>query len=74
MSAKKHNFKFCKKCKQEINFGEYKAHKRMGTKYHKNFLVSMDHNDKRIKIKYQNTHAWNFGLDERISRCGHTSF
>ena len=54
MSAKKHNFKFCKKCKQEINFGEYKAHKRMGTKYHKNFLVSMDHNDKRIKIKYSN--------------------
>ena len=54
MSAKKHNFKFCKKCKQEINFGEYKEHRRMGTKYHNDFLVSMDHNDKRIKIKYSN--------------------
>jgi len=39
MSAKKFNFKFCKKCKQEVNFGEYKEHRRMGTKYHNDFLA-----------------------------------
>jgi len=54
MSAKKHNFKFCRKCKQEINFGEYKAHKRLSAKYRNNFLESIDFNDGRIKIKYSN--------------------
>lgn len=54
MSAKKHNFKFCRKCKQEVNFGEYKKHKRLSAKYRNNFLESMDHSDKRIKIKYFN--------------------
>ena len=54
MSAKEHNFKFCRKCKQEVNFGEYKEHERLSAKYRNNFLVSIDHNDKRVKIKYSN--------------------
>ena len=54
MSAKEHNFKFCRKCKQEVNFGEYKEHERLSAKYRNNFLVSINHNDKRIKIKYSN--------------------
>ena len=54
MSAKKHNFKFCRKCKQEVNFGEYKKHKRLSAKYRNNFLKSIDYDDGRIKIKYSN--------------------
>ena len=54
MSAKIHNFKFCRKCKQEVNFGEYKTHKRLSTKYQNNFLVGIDYKNERLKIKYAN--------------------
>ena len=37
MSSKEYNVKFCDKCKQEVNFGEYQGHKNLKTEYQKLF-------------------------------------
>lgn len=49
MSTEEYNVKFCDKCKQEVNFGEYQGHKNLKTEYQKLFT-----DQSKIKIKYSN--------------------
>lgn len=69
MSAEEHNIKWCDRCKQEVNFGEYQGHKRMGTKYRKDFLESMDHTTHVVKIKYSNGYTI---IDRNKETVAHT--